>query len=51
MIMYVNAIKYKDIWLAPGSDALALYQLKEYKKLDELLAACDKTKRKMEGAK
>ena len=49
--MYRNAVKYKDTWLAPGSEAMEMYQAKQFKKLDEHLAALDKAKRKLEGTK
>lgn len=49
--MYRNAVEYKGVWLAPGSEALELYKLKQFQKLDELLAECDKNKRKLEGTK
>lgn len=47
--MYRNAVKYKDTWLAPGSEAMVLYQAKKWKELDKHLAALDKVWKKMEG--
>lgn len=44
-----RAVKYKDEWLAPGSDAMELYQTRQFDKLDKHLAALDKAKRKLEG--
>lgn len=49
--MYRNAVLYKGVWLAPGSEAKELYDSKEWAKLDKHLAALDKAKRKMEGTK
>ena len=46
--MYVNAIKYKDIWLAPGSQAFVLYHDKDPKKrqeLDKLIKSVDEKDR------
>ena len=47
--MYRNAVLYNGVWLAPGSEAMELYQTKQWEKLDKHLAALDKAKRKMEG--
>lgn len=47
--MYTKAVKYKDVWLAPGSEAFSLYEMKEWKKLDALLKETDTLKRKLEG--
>ena len=47
--MYRNAVEYKGVWLAPGSESMKLYQEKKFKQLDELLADCEKRKRKLEG--
>ena len=52
--MYLNAVKYKDQYLAPGSEAFELYHSKDkdrLKKLDEHLAKLDQAKRKLEGLK
>lgn len=47
--MYRNAAKYKDIWLAPGSYAMELYQAKKMQELDKHLAELDKQWKKLEG--
>jgi len=47
--MYTKAVKYKDVWLAPGSEAYSLYEAKDWKKLDALLKETDNAKRKLEG--
>lgn len=47
--MYRKAVLYKGVWLAPGSDALAMYQLGKFKDLDKHLAELDKAWRKLEG--
>lgn len=52
--MYVKAIKYKDVWLAPGSEAYELYveissKPKNQEKLDKLIKECSDRKLKMEG--
>lgn len=47
--MYIKAVKYKDTYLAPGSEAMRLYQEKDFKKLDKLLKECAETKVRMEG--
>lgn len=47
--MYRSAVKYKDVWLAPGSEAMSLYDAKKFDKLDKLLSDCDKAYRKLSG--
>lgn len=51
--MYRNAVKYKDVWLAPGSEGYELYKEREkgknQEKLDKLIKECSDRKRKMEG--
>ncbi|WVS24645.1 hypothetical protein PSPHG_CDS_0164 [Pseudomonas phage Psxphi15] len=47
--MYRDAVKYKDSWLAPGSEALELYKAKKWKELDALMAKTDAAWRKLEG--
>lgn len=49
--MYVKAIHYKNVWLAPGSQAFELYQSlpKTQKELDKLVKECNDRKNKMEG--
>lgn len=52
--MYVKAIKYKNVWLAPGSEAYELYveigsKPKNQEKLDKLIKECSDRKLKMEG--
>lgn len=52
--MYLKAVLYKDVWLAPGSEAFELYH--ETKpdskvKLDKLLKECNDRKNKLEGRK
>ena len=52
--MYLKAVKYKDIWLAPGSEAYELYvelgnKPKNQEKLDKLIKECSDRKRKLEG--
>ncbi len=53
--MYRNAVKYKDVWLAPGSEGYELYKEREkgknQKLLDDLVKKCDNDKRKLEGMK
>lgn len=49
--MYKNAVFYKSIWLAPGSQAYQLFQEKKYEALDKLLKECDDTYRKSSGIK
>lgn len=48
--MYLKAILYKGVNLAPGSDALQMHQDKKFKELDKHLEQLDKAKRKLEGA-
>ena len=35
--MYLKAIQYKGVWLAPGSTAYELYQDRKLKELDQHL--------------
>lgn len=49
--MYLNAVKYKGVWLAPGSDAIELHLMKDFTKLDKHLKELDDAKRKLEGRK
>lgn len=49
--MYRNAIKYKDLWLAPGSEAFRLHQEKKLKQLDEHLKDVNKRHNKLLGIK
>lgn len=44
--MYLSAVKY----LAPGSDAMELYQAKKFAEFDKHLAKLEEAKRKMEGS-
>lgn len=37
-----NMVKYKDTYLAKGSEALKLYEAKDFKKLDKHLKELDK---------
>ena len=39
--MYIKAIKYKDIYLAPGSQAYQLYEDKKFQELDKHLKTLD----------
>ncbi|UOL48444.1 hypothetical protein QGX12_gp021 [Pseudomonas phage Kremar] len=48
-LMYRDAVKYKDSWLAPGSECLELYKAKKWKELDALMAKTDAAWRKLEG--
>lgn len=32
--MFKKAVKYRDTWLAPGSEALQLHQERKFKELD-----------------
>lgn len=50
--MYRDAVKYNGIYLAPGSEAMALYQSKkpeDRKKLDLHLKKLDQDYRKLSG--
>lgn len=47
--MYRDAVKYKDTWLAPGSQCLELFKAKKYKELDALLKELDAKWRRLEG--
>lgn len=47
--MYTKAVEYKGVWLAPGSQCLALYQENKWKQLDELLKKIDEDYRKLTG--
>lgn len=47
--MYRNAVKYADTWLAPGSQAMELYQKKEFIELNKHLDYLDREWRKLEG--
>lgn len=50
--MYRNAVWYKGIWLAPGSESLELYQSKDPKdrqKLDKHLKAQELAYNKLAG--
>lgn len=47
--MYREAVKYKDTWLAPGSEAMRLYQLKAFHALDKHLKELDAAYRKLSG--
>lgn len=50
--MYHNAVNYKDQgYLAPGSQAMELYQAKKFAALDKHLAELTKTFNKMERTK
>lgn len=49
--MYRNAVKYGDVWLAPGSEAYELFKDKKFDQLKVLLAACSAAKDKLEGKK
>lgn len=47
--MYRKAVKYKDVWLAPGSEAYQLYHDKKFNELEKLLKATALAKDKLEG--
>ena len=47
--MHVKAVKYRDTYLAPGSDALALYEKKEFKMLDQHLKLLDANEKALLG--
>jgi hypothetical protein len=47
--MYRNAVKYCDVWLAPGSEAYDLFREKKFDQLKTLLAFCAKGREKLEG--
>jgi hypothetical protein len=49
--MYLNAVKYADAWLAPGSEAYTLFKEKKFDELKKLMAACSAAKDKLEGKK
>lgn len=49
--MYRNAVKYKGIWLAPGSYSLELYKEKKFGLLDKHLKELDIAYRKLSGLK
>lgn len=35
--MYRNAVCYRGLWLAPGSNAIKLYEEKKFKELDQIV--------------
>lgn len=41
---------YKDRWLAPNSEGFALYQRKEWMKLDALIVLVDRAYKKLSGS-
>lgn len=47
--MYRDAVKYKDSWLAPGSQCLELYKAKKFKELDALMKKTHAAWLKLEG--
>lgn len=50
--MYLKAVKYKNYgWLAPGSDAMKLYEAMKFNVLDKHCKALDDAKAKLEGIK
>lgn len=49
--MYLKAIKYKDIWLAPGSYSMELFESKKFQELDAHLKELDIAYRKLSGLK
>lgn len=49
--MYRNAVKYKDIWLAPGSYSKQLFDEKKFAELDKHLKELDAAYRKLTGLK
>lgn len=49
--MYRDAVKYKDTWLAPGSEAMELFKAKKFELLDKHLKALDEAFRKLSGLK
>lgn len=49
--MYRNAVKYKGVWLAPGSHSKELFDEKKFDVLDKHLKAQDVAYRKESGIK
>lgn len=49
--MYRDAVKYKDTWLAPGSEAMELFKAKKFAALDKHLKGLDEAYRKLTGLK
>lgn len=47
--MHTKAIKYRDNWLAPGSDAFLLHQERKFKELDQHLKQLDLAAKSLEG--
>lgn len=47
--MYKNAVKYRDVWLAPASKGMELYHDKKFKELDSLLKELDRKDREQLG--
>ena len=45
--MYRGAVEYKGTWLAPGSQAIQLYQDRKLKELDQHLKALEENERKL----
>lgn len=45
--MYRNAVQYKGIWLAPGSQAHQLHTEKKFKELDQLMKEVAERDRKI----
>lgn len=46
-----DAVLYKGVYLAKGSECFALHEAKKWKQLDELLTLLDHKKKKLEGIK
>lgn len=49
--MYLKAINYKGMWLAPGSHAYKLYEERRFSELQEHLKQVNEAARKLEEGK
>lgn len=47
--MHIKAVKYRDTYLAPGSDAYLLHQERKFKELDQHLKQLDLAAKSLEG--
>lgn len=43
--MYAKAVKYRDTWLAPGSDAMKMHEAGQFQALDQHLKQLEKKER------
>lgn len=47
--MHLKAVKYRDTYLAPGSDAMELFEKKNFKALDQHLKQLDENEKALLG--